>query len=106
MEQGINQEILDKRNQIPKWVIILFLALAAVGLGVFAFGTQGENKEAAWQIYLVNFLFWTGLAQGGLIFSCILRITNARWGRSLLRISEGFATFTIVSFILLLVLFV
>ena len=40
------------------------------------------------------------------MFSCILRITNARWGRSLLRISEAFASFTIIAFILLLFLFV
>lgn len=106
MDQAVNQEILDKRNQIPKWVILLFVALAVVGLGFFALGANGENKEEVWQVYLVNFLFWTGVAQGGLVFSCILRITNARWGRSLLRISEGFACFTIISFILLIVLFI
>ncbi len=106
MDQAVKQEILDKRNQIPKWVILLFVALAVVGLGFFAIGTNGENKEEVWQVYLVNFIFWTGVAQGGLVFSCILRITNARWGRSLLRISEGFACFTIISFVLLIVLFI
>lgn len=106
MDQAIKQEILDKRNQIPKWVILLFAAFAVVGLGTFAINALGENKEQVWQIYLVNFLFWTALAQGGLIFSCILRITDARWGRALLRISESFASFTFVAFILLIVLFV
>lgn len=106
MDQALKQEILDKRNQIPKWVIMLFIALAVIGLGTFALNAFGDNKEQAWQIYLVNFLFWTGLAQGGLIFSCILRTTDARWGRSLLRISESFASFTIVAFVLLIVLFI
>lgn len=106
MDQAVSQEILGKRNQIPKWVILFFAALAVIGFGFFALSANGENKEEVWQLYLVNFLFWTGVAQGGLVFSCILRITNARWGRSLLRISEGFACFTIISLILLIVLFI
>ena len=106
MDQSVNQEILAKRNQIPGWVFKVFLALAVLGAGAFVINARGERAEEAWQIFLVNFLFWTGVAQGGLVFSCILRITNARWGRGLLRISEGFASFTIVSFVLLLVLFI
>ena len=106
MDQSINQEILAKRNQIPSWVFMVFVALAVIGAGAFVINARGENAEEVWQLFLVNFLFWTGVAQGGLVFSCILRITNARWGRGLLRISEGFASFTLVSFVLLLVLFI
>ena len=105
MDQSVSQEILAKRNQIPRWVFMVFIALAAVGAGAFVINARGENAEEVWQLFLVNFLFWTGVAQGGLVFSCILRITNARWGRGLLRISEGFASFTVVSLVLLLVLF-
>ena len=105
MDQSVSQEILAKRNQIPRWVFMVFIALAVVGAGAFVINARGENAEEVWQLFLVNFLFWTGVAQGGLVFSCILRITNARWGRGLLRISEGFASFTVVSFVLLLVLF-
>ena len=105
MDQSVSQEILAKRNQIPRWVFMVFIALAVVGAGAFVINAKGENAEEVWQLFLVNFLFWTGVAQGGLVFSCILRITNARWGRGLLRISEGFASFTVVSFVLLLVLF-
>ena len=106
MDQSVNQEILAKRNQIPRWVLMVFVALALLGAGAFVINARGENAEQVWQLFLVNFLFWTGVAQGGLVFSCILRITNARWGRGLLRISEGFASFTIVSLVLLLVLFI
>ena len=105
MDQSVSQEILAKRNQIPRWVFMVFIALAVVGAGAFVINARGENAEEVWQLFLVNFLFWTGVAQGGLVFSCILRITNARWGRGLLRISEGFASFTVVSLVLLLVLF-
>jgi len=104
MDTGIRDEILAKRNQIPKWVIYLFLGIAIVGFGTFALNASGENAKDIWLIFLVNFLFWTGVAQGGIVFSCILRITDARWGRSFLRISEGFGAFVPVGFILLLVL--
>ena len=106
MDHSVKDEILSKRNMIPSWVIFLFLAIGVVGLAVFFLGAKGENAKETWQIFLVNFLFWTGVAQAGIIFSCILRITDARWGRSFLRISEGFGSFLPISFILLLILFI
>ena len=104
MNPAIRDEILDKRNRIPIWVIGIFFVATVIGFTVFAVNTRGENSEGIWQIFLVNFLFWTGTAQAGIIFSCILRITNARWGRSFLRISEGFGSFVPLGFILLLIL--
>jgi len=104
MDTNIKNEILSKRNQVPQWVVYLFLAFAVVGFGTFAINAAGENSKDIWQIFLVNFLFWTGVAQAGIIFSCVLRITDARWGRSFLRISEGFGSFIPVGFILLLII--
>ncbi len=105
MDQNIGQEILQKTNGIPKWIIILLTAIAVIGFGTFAINATGENASAVWQIFLVNFLFWTAASQGGIIFSSILRITDARWGRSLLRISEGLSSFLPLSFVLLFVIF-
>lgn len=104
MDTNVKEEILSKRNMVPMWVILLFLAISIIGLGVFALNASGDSAKETWQIFLVNFLFWTGVAQAGIIFSCILRITDARWGRSLLRISEGFGSFLPISFILLLMI--
>lgn len=104
MDTDIKNEILGRRNQIPSWVVFLFLAFAVVGFGAFAVAARGENSKDIWQIFLVNFLFWTGVAQAGIIFSCVLRITDARWGRSFLRISEGFGSFIPVGFVLLLII--
>ncbi len=104
MDTDIKNEILNKRNQVPRWVIYLFLTFAIVGFATFAINASGENSKDIWQIFLVNFLFWTGVAQAGIVFSCVLRITDARWGRSFLRISEGFGSFIPVGFILLLII--
>lgn len=105
MDQQIRDEILDKRSRIPVSGIYIFLALAAVGFGTFVFKVAGDNPGNIWEIFLINFLFWTGIAQAGVVFSCILRITNARWARSLLRVSEALGSFLPVSLVLLLVVF-
>ncbi len=105
MDDKIRDDILAKRSLIPSWSIYLFLIIAVIGFGTFAFKTMGSNPENAWEIFLINFLFWTGIAQAGIVFSCILRITNARWARPLLRISEGLGSFLPISLILLLIVF-
>jgi len=58
-----------------------------------------------WQIYLVNFLLWTGIAQGGAIFSATLELTNATWGQRMRQVAESFIYFLPVSLILYLILF-
>lgn len=106
MDQQIRDEILAKRSNIPSGIMYAFLLLGIVGFGAFVMQTKGDNAENAWQIFLVNFLFWTGIAGAGIVFSCIMRVTNARWARSVLRISEGFGSFLPIALVLLLVVFV
>ncbi|GAB4330829.1 MAG: membrane protein [Candidatus Abyssubacteria bacterium] len=42
---------------------------------------MSEVGHQFWQAYLVNFLFWSALAQGSIAFVATLNITHARWGR-------------------------
>ena len=105
MDEQIRDDILAKRSLIPSSAIYVFLIIGIIGFGAFVVQALGSDPNAAWQIFLVNFLFWTGLAQGGIVFSCILRITDARWARPLLRVSEGLGAFTPLALILLLVVF-
>lgn len=105
MDQQIREEILAKRSRIPVLGIYVFLVIAIIGFGAFVFNIMGSDPQSAWMAFLINFLFWTGIAQAGIVFSCILRITNARWARPLLRVSEGLGSFLPISFILLLVVF-
>jgi len=106
MDENIRQEIvLKKVGRVPGWIIALFGLVAMVGIGVFVLEIVGGKADEAWQIFLVNFVFWTGLAQGGIILSCALRITHGKWGRPLLRVSEAMGAFLPVSFLLLFVVF-
>lgn len=83
----------------------IFSVLALVGLGAFLFQVSGQHPEKAWQAYLVNFILWSGIAQGGLLFSVVLHVTKAKWGRPLQGLAESFAAFFPVSLVLFLVLF-
>lgn len=69
-------------------------ALCAIGAAAFLIGALGSSPARAWQTYLINFMFWAGLAFGAVMFSALLTITEARWGRPLKRLAEGFAAFT------------
>jgi hypothetical protein len=85
--------------------MILFAALALAGAAAFFLGIGGPQSLRAWQAYLVNYVFWTGLSFGAVLFVAVLNLTNARWGRSLKRLAEGLGAFLPASFLLFWVLY-
>lgn len=86
----------------PPYKVLSSLVLAgAAGFAVFWF----RNPERAWQAYLINFLFWSALCQGGLLFSMVMHLTKAKWSGPVQNLSEAFASFFPVSFLLFLFLF-
>jgi len=80
-------------------------AFACIGFVSFLLGVFGTNPERAWQAYLINFLLWSSIAQGGLLFSALMHVTKARWSYPLSALSESFAAFFPISFVLFLLLF-
>ena len=85
------------------WVITTILF--AVGVAAFFAGAFGEHPAHAWQTYLINFLLWSAIAQGAVLFSAVMHMTKARWSGPLAGLSESFAAFFPLSFILFLLLF-
>lgn len=84
---------------------LIFAALIVVGVGAFIVGVMGRDPGRAWQAYLINFLLWSAIAQGGLLFSTMMTTTRARWSGPLSGLAEAFAGFFPVSFVLFLILF-
>ena len=82
-----------------------FLILVAIGVAAFWVGLTSQHPERAWQAYLINFLLWSAIAQGAVLFSAVMHITNARWSGPLSGLSESFAAFFPISYVLFLVLF-
>ena len=89
---------------LPAGARRVLLGLAALGAFAFLYGAVFGDPVRAWQSLLVNFLFFAGLAQAGVVLSCILQVTSARWGRPLKRAAEGTVAFLPAAFVLLLVL--
>jgi hypothetical protein len=83
----------------------LFLILVAVGAAAFLIGLNGQHPERAWQAYLINFLLWSAIAQGAVLFSAVMHMTKARWSGPLSGLSESFTAFFPISYILFLILF-
>jgi len=83
-----------------------FSSLLAVGVVSFLAAAGGRHPHLAWQAYLINFLLWSGIAQGGLLFSALMHVVKARWSGRMAGIAESMAAFFPISFVLFLFLFV
>jgi len=98
-----NETDIKKPNKSPaNWI---FIILIIIGLAAFVYGILSPHPEKAWQAYLINFLLWSGIAQGAVVFSAVMHMTKARWSGPLSGLSESFAAFFPLSFILFLILF-
>ena len=82
------------------------LGFSALGVAAFLYGVFVGDGLRAWQALLVNFLFFAGLAQAGVVLSALLHATSSRWGRSLKRTAEATAAFLPIAFVILLVLLI
>ncbi|UCF95095.1 MAG: hypothetical protein JSW39_13405 [Desulfobacterales bacterium] len=87
-----------------KSTLLICAALVIIGLAAFVAGLAGPHPQRAWQAYLINFLLWSAMAQGALVFSAVMQVTRARWSGPLAGLSESFAAFFPLSFGLFLLL--
>ena len=73
------------------WRVLLLICVAmmAVGWVTFTRGIARGEAQRVWQAYLINFLFWSGLAFGSGVFAAALNITKARWARPIKRLAEA-----------------
>jgi Ni/Fe-hydrogenase subunit HybB-like protein len=84
---------------------LLWALLATLGAAVFVFGVASSEAPRVWSIYLVNVVFWAGLATTGPAIAGMMQLTEARWSPSIRRIALTTAGFLPVAFVLLLLLF-
>jgi len=89
-------------KSLTGWISIV---LIIIGLAAFIYGIMSPHPAKAWQAYLINFLLWSAIAQGAVLFSALMHMTKARWSGPLSALSESFAAFFPLSFVLFLLLF-
>lgn len=83
-------------------LLLLFIVVGIIG---FIAGLITNRSYLAWQALLVNTMFFGGIALGGLAFSVIFTITNAKWGRPIKRLAESLSAFIPIGALLLCLLF-
>jgi hypothetical protein len=64
-------------------------ALAVVGAVLFVIYARGAQSDRAWQLFHVNWLYFTGLTGGSFAFVAVQKITNAKWSGLIIRFAEA-----------------
>lgn len=85
---------------MPASWIVIPAVLTFTGATAFFYGLLAADTLRVWQIFTVNYVFWAGLAFGAVLFSAVLNVSKAVWGRPIKRLAEAFAAYLPVSFLL------
>ncbi len=100
----IDDTVLDTLTppQRSYWVLVALL-LAGVLIGaacwtyqiVVGIGVGGQNNPVHWGTYLINFVFWVGIAHSGTLISAILYLFRAGWRNPIARAAETMTVFAV-----------
>jgi Ni/Fe-hydrogenase subunit HybB-like protein len=66
----------------------LYQILVGIGVG-------GQNNPVHWGTYLINFVFWVGIAHSGTLISAILHLFRAGWRNPIARAAETMTVFAV-----------
>ena len=58
-------------------------------------GVGGQNNPVHWGTYLINFVFWVGIAHSGTLISAILHLFRAGWRNPIARAAETMTVFAV-----------
>jgi molybdopterin-containing oxidoreductase family membrane subunit len=100
----IDQTVLNtlERPRPRYWVFVaLMLCGVLLGAGAWAYqifvgiGVGGQSIPVAWGTYLINFVFWVGIAHSGTLISAILHLFRAGWRNPIARAAETMTVFAV-----------
>jgi hypothetical protein len=101
------REKLAARSITAKYSLFLGLGtvLAVVGAALFLVVARGEHADRAWHLFLVNWVFFTGLTGGSFAFVAVQKVTRAKWSGVIIRFAEAapfcFFPVSLVGFLLI-----
>ena len=79
-------------------------AMFVVGLLAFVFRLN-QDSNSAWISYVTNWMFFSSIAMGSVMFAVATWIVKAKWNWSVRRVSQSGAAFLPIAFLLLLPMF-
>lgn len=102
----IDETIL--RNLTPPsrtYIVVVALLFLGIVVGGSCWGYQiatgmgvaGINHPVFWGTYLINFVFWVGIAHSGTLISAILYLFRAPWRTSIARSAEAMTVFAVIT---------
>ena len=100
----IDQTVLDTLEPAPAsyWGIVSLMFLGVlIGAACWVYqifvgiGVGGQNIPVAWGTYLINFVFWVGIAHSGTLISAILHLFRAGWRNPIARAAETMTVFAV-----------
>jgi molybdopterin-containing oxidoreductase family membrane subunit len=84
----------------------MLIAIFFVGVASFIYGISSADSKPDFALFTVSFLYLMGISQAGVVFTAVLRLSNADWGKPYYRIAElatlAFFPFAILGFILII----
>jgi hypothetical protein len=84
-------------------LVVIFLA----GIASLVYGLSSADAGPDFALLTVSFLFLLGISQVGVVFTAVLRLVNADWGKPWYRIAElstlAFFPFAILGFVFIFV---
>ena len=83
---------------------LIAAALILAGLACFVLLLATGHARQAWQSYLVNLVFFLGIAQAGIVWTAIARTTRGtKWASNLARYGEAMSAFLPIGYALVMI---
>jgi len=101
---SIDQTVLDTLKPPGRryWLLVALVfagLLGGIACWVYqilvGIGVAGMNNPVHWGSYLINFVFWVGIAHSGTLISAILHLFRAGWRNPIARAAETMTVFAV-----------
>src|SRR5437879_7984440 len=100
-------QLVEKARQFPaRTFMVAGIIAAGGGAAEFLWALTTGQAARAWQSWHFNFMFWTGLAQGMVVFAATQKLAKGHWSGLIIRLAEAGAGFLRVSLVLFIGLIV
>jgi hypothetical protein len=94
----------ERRSGIAAGWTLLWVVLAIAGIVVWALTLNGPEPQRAWRALLINFLFFSSLSGGLVVWPAVVRGCNGRWHIGMERLPASGIGFSIPSIVGLIIL--
>jgi hypothetical protein len=99
-----NEMPIRRFDSIPRGAMGAMIVLVALG-AISLVAALAVDSARAWQAYLINWLFFTSIAQGAVMFAVAVSMTKGMWSRGIRRIALSFVAFLPISYVMVLPLY-